>query len=743
MESKARTTDENDSLHDIYSIGRYSPWVFVLLWFLASYGIWLAAGSLQGVLAVLFGCAGVLMLAFPPCARLPKSIWLFATLFIALSALSFLPSEGFELPAWRHAVAESGIPMGECVALQPDMALEAWVGQSLAVLVGLYMLGHRVNRPWRIRLALLFSLGIAAYVVISIVKEKAGWRYNHGIFGLMPNRNHTACLMAMGTICALGSMVQSIRDRRWLHAGLAVFALLIIFSGLFGFNISRAGFVLLALGLVAWFSMVGPSYLGKRAGLAFAILIFTGIGAFFVSDSRVKERITETAGRVTETVTAQPGLEKKNLLDAMPTESPAESWDQLDFRIPVYRDTLAMIRSEPWPGVGVGQFVYGFTQYRNYSAAVNGVAVLHPESDWLWLTVECGWPTTLAMVGLVGTTLVLGLRSVRTAKGRALRAGLMTAASLVIVHGLIDVPAHRIGVAWSACLLFAFALPMPTRPTSAVRNTLWRLAGLPVLLAGLYLGNAEWSNGRDMASVEAASIMKDVRDLYQRDLDAYRAAVAEKRDYQPEGDADFLAQGILKIDKAIERTPLDQHLHFFQGFLAAHYDDKQSIADTAFRRQRLLDPVWIGMSLKQAMAWASSDPARSVECLQDTLRRSNALVERQPSSAAMYGPDKTWKNILDATWPEPALAGPALVLAKQDPARLLAWATKVQPPALDTHMPNLLSEITDTTNQQAILNIWKARGSKAAVEKFLAAQSAPSKAENPTPPSSSAPPPNP
>jgi O-antigen ligase len=41
----------------------------------------------------------------------------------------------------------------------------------------------------------------------------------------------------------------------------------------------------------------------------------------------------------------------------------------VDGRLPIYRDTLAMIRSEPWTGVGVGQFQHAFHRYRERTIA--------------------------------------------------------------------------------------------------------------------------------------------------------------------------------------------------------------------------------------------------------------------------------------------------------------------------------------------------------------------------------------
>jgi len=64
------------------------------------------------------------------------------------------------------------------------------------------------------------------------------------------------------------------------------------------------------------------------------------------------------------------------------------SWSR-DFRFRIWADTLSLTSDSPWCGAGLGNFQSLFPFFRVQS--LTQAAVLHPESDWLWLVTEVGW----------------------------------------------------------------------------------------------------------------------------------------------------------------------------------------------------------------------------------------------------------------------------------------------------------------------------------------------------------------
>ena len=74
-----------------------------------------------------------------------------------------------------------------------------------------------------------------------------------------------------------------------------------------------------------------------------------------------------------------------------------------DFRWKIFHDAFDMIRASPWCGVGLGNFDFIFAFFRNES--IGNTRALHPESDWIWLWSEMGWPAVLVVI--VGAVLLV------------------------------------------------------------------------------------------------------------------------------------------------------------------------------------------------------------------------------------------------------------------------------------------------------------------------------------------------
>src|SRR6202040_952192 len=69
------------------------------------------------------------------------------------------------------------------------------------------------------------------------------------------------------------------------------------------------------------------------------------------------------------------------------------------FRWRIFHDTFDLLRDSAWCGIGLGNFEPVFAIFRN--ASLNDTYIIHPESDWLWLWSEAGWPAVvLALVAI-------------------------------------------------------------------------------------------------------------------------------------------------------------------------------------------------------------------------------------------------------------------------------------------------------------------------------------------------------
>ena len=99
------------------------------------------------------------------------------------------------------------------------------------------------------------------------------------------------------------------------------------------------------------------------------------------------------------------------------------------------------------------------------------------------MAAETGPAATLALATLLIVACWKSLRSILGGRDRALRGACLIAALLVPIHGIFDVPGHRITLALSAGLLFALSLRVSSTHASASTPSPWafRLPALALL----------------------------------------------------------------------------------------------------------------------------------------------------------------------------------------------------------------------------------------------------------------------
>jgi len=622
------------------------------LWLLLLVGTLLVTAPWAGFHAVLLGCVGLLILLRPPVRALPRLWWLLAAVFVVAGAAAFLPADWFSQPEWRQRLAALGIETGSLVVIQSQQAAEAFGLFAIMLFSGLWLAGHRAS-PTQVRLwATAFTVGVAAYAILARVMLNLPHGGHPGAdahFGFFPNRNHTATYLAMGAICGLGSVFQALRDRRFAWMALALVATGVCLWAVAGWSVSRGGVVLVAIGCLVWLPMLGRRYLGKHGLWALGLIALASIGLFFIANSGVKERFTETVGKAGLAINPADSLlpdEGKTAMDAA---------HDLDFRIPTALDTLDLIRDFKWTGIGAGQYSYVFPQYRKLTAVANNADSFHPESDWLWMAAEAGVPATLALAALVMLAFWRARGAIVHGRDRALRSACLVAALLVPIHGLFDVPGHRITLAWSAAFLFALALPAPAghQPLPAPPRA-WpsRLVALCLLVVAGCLLRAQWWGGPQPALCAASNALRQAHDLYREDQTLQKAALAKGQTYQPAPAEDPLEKALAVLTQVTPRAPLDRDLLRYQGFLAMHFDDKYALADRSFALERALDPTWIEGPLRQAQAWAPSDPQRCAALWSEALRRAKWLDQLNPNAQPSSEPTRQRIRQLAAGKPE-------------------------------------------------------------------------------------------
>lgn len=665
--------------------------------------------SPQGLLGILWGGAGLLMILWPPVVRLPRAwIWLAAG-FVLFCLAGFLPREWFQVSPWRLDLETLGLGTGSRAFVQPRLAAEVMAGFAATTLVTLFLLGHRVDSRLHQRLALGFALGVGAWTTTALLMHKSG-----GLFGFFPNRNHTATLLVMGTFTGLGCLAHAIRRNDFWKMPLSAIPVVLCLYALHAISESRAGVVLIFAGFVMWIILAGFRQLQGNVGKALVLLVIAASGTFVIVDSTAKKRLTSTVEQLAAPAPVAGGTPANPFSEGtIPQPEPP-----MDGRIAIFQDTLKMIRHEPWTGVGPGQFAQVYPQYRE-RITVNDAKCLHPESDWLMMLAETGWPSTLCLAAGVIAVFFTSVKQARSGRGRFLRTGSIVAALLLCLHGVFDVPGHRVGLAWAAALLLALSLRSQPGDSSSsepsrISNPCWRILGGVLTLAGLFLIYAQWTGRSVLPSVQVRQSMREAKKLYDQDQAAFDRAKAEGREYEPSPADDPLETALLKVAQAIDVTPLDPYPHYVRGSLALHYDDKHAIADRSFALQRRLEPTRVNVPLHQALAWGVQDRRQVAALWKMALERASSEESLHPGSS--FGVTYTYQSVLHAAGKDESLVTAALDLAGGDPALLIIWAQSAPANLLDREMPRLLSGGPDA--RKPLFQIWVKRGTKGSAIDF-------------------------
>ncbi|MDB6131815.1 MAG: O-antigen polymerase [Verrucomicrobiales bacterium] len=607
---------------------------------------------LHGMVCLFFG---LLVTVFPPAFRI-SGFWLLAgVLLLAGCSAGLLPREWFGVQAWRTALEPLGVETGSKVSPQPLISLQLLGCLAVSVLAAWYVSGQRIADRLQLPLALGIALGIALYGTVSMLAYQArpAWSWDPvPTFGLYGNRNHTATVLTMGGLISLGVILESMRGKRGGVAGLATLSLVICAWGLLGYSVSRAGVLLFGTGILAWGCLLGRRYISLKVLGGSLALLTVAIAIFWSADTALKHRLEEQWGlmkaKAEAAAAAQPS-DSGNAdtgTDAGPEEPPAgvsttdTMGDQpLDFRQFIYRDTLRMIGKEPPTGVGLGQFGYVFPQYRHESLAIN--RCWHPESNWLLLAAEAGWPAVVVTALAVGGFFVAGFRAARRLKqGWAVALATLLAAVAVPVHGIFDVPAYHVGIAWTALVLVmtnfravstdSKGQAMAAQPSGRLSRWMFRAGGVAVMAAGAWL-LTQWVQNRHLPMDQASAAADGMRALFAADA-------AEKQDPEnnpPMTDADGKPVDRLEVAKemvthALRTTPLEPQLYFLRGSISMNFTDEEPVSDLAFTVQRHLLPDWVDVPYWQGAAWITTDAARSWTLWREALRRSRAAEQIRP-----------------------------------------------------------------------------------------------------------------
>src|SRR6266581_1318522 len=487
------------------------------------------------------------------------------TRWIVNATIAFLPARWFFQPEWHAAFVNTfGIQLPSTLTPQPWITLSYLVsfaaGLSWLYVVSTQDLELREAR-FQLRLftsgtALLATTCIAFYLAHTTLPF---W-HNERNFGPFPNRNQTGDLFGLTAIMILAWGQDDLRKRRkrwivWILALVLIVAATIL-------NFSRSGIGILVAGSAFWlgafaFRQRSPSRLAL--GLSFLLLLLTAL-LLFGGETFERFHLRDFGGASIST----------------------------EFRWQIFHDTFRLIRDSPWCGIGFGNFESIFAIFRG--ASLSDPRALHPESDWLWLWTELGWPAVvLTIVGIA--LLVSRVFPLREGTNQGYRLAALIAALLFAIDGIVDVSGHQMGTVFAALFLLGLSQHRPlSLKTSQWTSILFRFVGLVLLTAGLSLIVAARGEKLLPGSVGVASAKQ-------------LSAVADT-------ELNF-SETIALTTRALQWAPLDWELYLKRAIAEVELKQTKNAVDD-FRRARFLEPIAYEVPLAEGNAWLPYRPVLAV-----------------------------------------------------------------------------------------------------------------------------------
>jgi hypothetical protein len=569
--------------------------------------------------AVVMAGTGLFLLCAPP----QKSLGLLPNLAFAglllIAFTGFVPAHWFPAELWRIEFVRLGGDLPATRSPQPWLTLQWSCVLLLGVAWAYWLFAFSWSRRLRERACAAYAIGIlclAATLIISFIGQRRVpfWPDAPG-FGFFPNRNQTSNVLGLGGVMIYGLGLQSLLENRrfwWLWPiSLSILCWALIL------NYSRAGIILFFSGAVAlhiyWWATAKDR---RRLIVTFAGL-FLLVALFFINGGATLARF----GRETTT------------------------FFEANLRWPIYRDACALLLKSPILGVGLGNFESIFA-FNRFASALPNEAV-HPESDWLWLTIELGWFAPVLIL-LLFIWWLKRCSPFEPGTARLLRVGAMICGCAFAIHGIFDVSGHRIGTLCPVLFLGSLALHSDDERKSAkLVGYLFRALGFLFVLIGAW-----W-----IATIFGARTPPTTATVNQ-----LKACMSKAIDQQEYAVVPSLAERGLRI------APLDWLFYYKRGVAEAALSTSHLAALGDFKMARYLNRLWPDLCLQEGEVWLS-------------IGEEDLVFDAWSEALKRVGKDASgyYSRMLGEVKDEPTLIDRMRDLIQGDNARLIVFLRNVPP----------------------------------------------------------------
>ena len=673
--------------------------VQVVLLLAAVAAVFLAGTERQGTTGIFLAAGGALMVFLAPNRALPWRYFAVCGAMVALSALALLPKGFWPMPEWRVWLpGNSAIPELWTISVAPRETVYWMAVLFAAFAVGLFSLAHPISATARVFLGLLGAVCCAVYAGTALYAKATGWEYpffdragwSPPEFGFFPNRNHTAAFLVTGSLLSLGLIRDGWSNKRPVVFLLAIGTMAVCVYSLLFHSISRGGVVFLVAGIFLWLALLGKKHVSVPLIVSAAVVGGFILFLFLGTEGQARDRLLGMFG------VRPPDAER---IEGVTANLAGESPQRLpDLRWRIFKDTLGVLGDYPLTGTGIGTYPYIYPFYAK--ASLTDAVAVHPESDWLMMAAECGIPFVILAAGLL-VMLVRGILPLRRSENWPLRWGFACAALVVILHGLVDVPLHRVELGWWVLVLagVAFGCPLQGRSgrdtSSPVQRLVFGICGLGILAFGALLIRAEWLGGTPFPPFRGA------------------AAVVEMRQLAKAGDP----AGASKFGRSeIAFSPMSRGLYRELGFREIRDGGSYSGADNFFLAERALHPTSSQVPLDQGRLWMGFDESRARRLWVEALNKHLALAANgvYPDMVTFY------ERMLGEARARPEIYQALGRESRISPDLQLVWIIRSPAGGLDQVAGDsaFLGSL-DERGRRAFLKAWHTPATRQKVDRFL------------------------
>ena len=391
---------------------------------------------------------------FPPVSRPTRTL---LVLLIAMPVFQIIPLPERLLAALSPERVALAASLGSLpIRMTPTLSVYTYETQGallrLVCCVLVFLLAYHVTSV-RGRATFMASvlLGLALFEsAYGIVQYLTGWHY---IFffkklhyvdeatGTYINRNHFAGMLEMGLPFLMARILlpsdsHGAKGRsRWVQLIASPL------SSRFLRDVVLAAVILLAL-------IFSKSRMGIAGGMA-GIMVVGAIALF--RDRRRRTWLSMVvillvAGLYASWIGLDPVFSRFQVLE----QAGALEQD----RLPIWRDTIAVIRDYPWFGTGLGTFTWSSLHYQTH---LLNLRYVHAHNDYLEFAADIGIPLALLLfAGLWTLVAKIAKKAVQFERThqRVVAAGCAGALAALLIHGLADfnlqIPANAYLFSWIA-----------------------------------------------------------------------------------------------------------------------------------------------------------------------------------------------------------------------------------------------------------------------------------------------------